>query len=147
MKTGFFVIIIFAALALNSRASGELSFDFESSTIAASDVILVSQDERLDGHFTVLEAWKGGLKPGDALTVPELAVFAPTTNRTIGGEVEGPGEMIRFLGTTIFGQPTNGPTSVSGRRMCLFLERSTTGPLKWSGADRSGIPASSVWIE
>jgi hypothetical protein len=84
-----FKIIVFAILMieygflLNSLAGIAPSFYLEDLAWQAPDIVVVTQSEKLDGRFMVIETWKGDLKSSDTVIVPELAVFASDESRVI----------------------------------------------------------------
>jgi hypothetical protein len=67
------------------------------------------------GKVEVKECWKGDLKEGAIITIPELAEFAPEAKRAIA--------------KSPFADPEDEPamkvTHVSGKRMILFLRKKT----------------------
>ncbi len=150
MKMKVVVSLIAAGLCLTASAGIRPSFNPEGLAIAATDVVLVTQGEKLDGNCTVVEAWKGDLKPGDKIAVAQLAEFTPETNRIIGEELLEAGvEPFRGNGTRVIlsplpDEPRNAPTHVSGRRMCLFLKREGRDPDRWAG---ESLALCMAWIE
>lgn len=44
---------------------------------------MVTEGEKIDGIFEVLETWKGELKPGETITIPEMAEFESRDARGI----------------------------------------------------------------
>ncbi|MCC6798031.1 MAG: hypothetical protein IT366_23155 [Candidatus Hydrogenedentes bacterium] len=59
------------------------SFYLDFSIEKATHIVLASEGEKIDGKLSVVESWKGDLRPGDAIDVPELAQFAPKETRTL----------------------------------------------------------------
>lgn len=51
------------------------SFMPEESSWRATDIVVVTEGKEIDGVVQVIETWKGELKPGSTLTIPELAEF------------------------------------------------------------------------
>ena len=49
------------------------SFRPQESTWLATDIVVVTEGEKIDGVVQVIETLKGDLKPGATLTLPELA--------------------------------------------------------------------------
>jgi len=96
--------------------------------------------------FEVLETWKGDLKKGDRITIPELACFASDHARSI---FRRPGD--------------KSPERVSGSRMILFLVKTPllAGPApkfgaaasrereRWDSANGQGVEmkVSVAWVE
>jgi len=97
-------------LAVSSTASAGIrpSFSPEGCSWRATDIVVVTEGAQIDGNFTVIETWKGDLKPGETISVPELRQFKEQDARLI------------------FSEPwsdTKEPQRryVSGERMILFL--------------------------
>jgi hypothetical protein len=61
------------------------SFYPEFSATRATDVIVASEGERMDGLLDVLDTWKGDLEKGERIRVPELALFRSEEARRIEG--------------------------------------------------------------
>lgn len=118
-------------------ALGEIlpSFRLDTCGWHATHVVVVTEGGKIDGAVQVLESWKGDLRKGDRLTLPELA----SIERAIS-----PGWARRV-------DPTL-PPHVTGSRMVLFLKRR---PLKRDPSKGSWTPAdytkemrvSVAWIE
>jgi hypothetical protein len=108
-----------AVLALAAAGIGP-SFDEDGCAWDATHVVVVTEGAAIDGAVEVLESWKGDLKRGDRLTVPELARFARRKARAVGKLDDG-GDDDR-------------PARVTGARMALFLIRA-----------RPGAPGTPVW--
>src|SRR5438105_4811093 len=85
------------------------SFGLETCAWEATHIILVKAGEKIDGNFEVVESWKGGLRKGDHVLIPELAEFAP--------------EEERIIKPRLFQKTIDGPTHVTCSRMVLFLIR------------------------
>jgi hypothetical protein len=120
------------AFVFPALAGYQPSFHLESLAWQASDIALVSGDAGRAGKCLVIEAWKGKLKAGDTVTIPELAAFASDDSRAIH---RWPREAA-----------TNLPTRVSASRMCLFLRKTASG--SWGAADKTGGMKTAVaWIE
>jgi hypothetical protein len=109
--------------------------------------VIATEGEEIDGKLTVLESWRGDLRPGVAISIPELASFKSKSSREIK--------------TDTFGLKSDEPKRyVTGSRMILFLkkkdqssETSTNSPNNsqtsdhWDPAAREGINVSVLWIE
>jgi hypothetical protein len=106
-------------------------FQLDASAWLATDIVVVTEGESIDGRVEVLQSWKGDLKPGDSITVPALAAFASAESRAV---------------SKWFDQSEAVPRIVSGSRMILFLIRKGDG---WHAADAwsSEIRVSTAWIE
>ncbi|MEZ5979656.1 MAG: hypothetical protein R3F34_15765 [Planctomycetota bacterium] len=110
------------------------SFDADEAAWLASDVVVVTEGDAIDGKVTVLETWRGTVETGARLEFPALAVYADESERTVQHWDLGapdPGRVER----------------VTGARMVLFLARGADGSLLLP--DRYGREGeqSVVWIE
>jgi hypothetical protein len=140
-------------LAVNPRLASariEPSFELDYCTWHATQVVLVEVTAK-DGVFSVVESWKGELRPGERITVPELtpalgakpiSVY-PTRTNFFAHDKAGIGEQI--------------PRQPAGSRMVLFLKKregseisptSTNSVEKWGPADMfDEMKTSTVWID
>ena len=120
----------------------EPSFGGHTCTWDATHIVVVTEGEKIDGVVEVQESWKGDLKKGDVITVPQLAAFAPNEKRLIAERLfqdERPGRL----------------TSVTCSRMVLFLikdeETDGAGALKvtWFPANLywKKMDVSVLWVE
>lgn len=115
------------------------SFSLQSCSWNATDIVLATEGEVIDGKFQVLEVWKGTLKIGNKISVPELAAFAPKTNRTVSSGR-------RYNDWSGF--KLEGSAVVSGAKMVLFLKRGPEKPETWQSASiDNDLSVSVVWIE
>src|SRR5580658_2628 len=93
MKTSLTVTLV-ALLTLifmsQANAGTRPSFYLDACAWDATHIVVVTEGERTDGQVSVLESWKGDLKPGDNITVPELAAFEPQSSRIIDPGTDGP---------------------------------------------------------
>ena len=136
-------VVILASPSL-SVAEIRQSFMLDHSAWHATDVVLATEGEKIDGRLSVVETWKGALSPGDALTVTGLHIFANEASRMV----------TRLGGAKHEKKP---PVVVSGERMILFLRRSPRrtgkgqpppGPATWYPASQfGGMKVSVVWVE
>ena len=117
-------------------AAIEPSFNLQSCAWNGGVIVVATEGAKIDGQLIVLEVWKGGLKPGDVLSVPELAAFAPLPKRVV------------YSGYSA-GRKSAAPAYVTGSRMVLFLTKPSHPGGSWQPADspRGGMKASVVWIE
>ena len=123
------------------------SFNLDYCTWQATHIVVATEGDEIDGILTVLDSWKGDLRPGEQISIPELDAFKSLSSRE--------------LKDGIYGDKSHEPKKyVSGLRMILFLkqkERSAeTAPAarrdtpvdhQWEPASTSGITWSVVWIE
>jgi hypothetical protein len=102
--------------------------------------VLATEGDKIDGRLDVLEVWKGtSLKPGQSISVPELAAFEPQDRRLV------------YHARGYAEKDAGPPKYVTGSRMVLFLIKPAPGSEKWQPAI-AGMPgremdASVVWIE
>jgi hypothetical protein len=92
------------------------SFGLNYSTQSATHILVVTEGDTIDGVFTVLESWKGNIKPGETIMVPELAAFNSESSREINYSWN-------FVKKD---KDPNQITYVTGKRMILFLKKSST---------------------
>ncbi|MEQ1841162.1 MAG: hypothetical protein ABL994_12195 [Verrucomicrobiales bacterium] len=115
------------------------SFDLNHSVWRATDIVLATEGDVIDGNLRVLETWRGALEAGDEVQLPELAAFAPDTSRRLHPFIPE-------------GTPGADATA-SGSTMILFLVRSeenTQLPIAWRPAGyfpESGFNISVAWVE
>ena len=125
------------------------SFHLQTSAWRATDIVVVTEEKQIDGVVKVIESWKGDLKPGQVITLPELAEFKARDARVVHRWP--PGKSSEY---------------VSGDRMILFLRdarkiasepdeedsrilESSRTPARWQAANSAAdeIQYSTVWIE
>ena len=113
MRVGHTSVALGAALtlmcaALPRAAHGGLipDFNLDCSAAKATHIVVATEGQRVDGVLQVLDSWKGDLRKGDTITVPELAQFASEDSRAMG----------------MAGAQPRKP--VTGARMILFLVKS-----------------------
>jgi|HubBroStandDraft_5_1064220.scaffolds.fasta_scaffold540831_2 hypothetical protein len=70
------LITIAAALLCVMRASAAIrpSFSLEDCAWPATDIVIAAQGHAPGDALTVIETWRGDLKPGDAIEIAELPV-------------------------------------------------------------------------
>jgi hypothetical protein len=103
------------------RAGIRPSFSLEAASWKATDIVLVTEGDKIDGNFTVLDSWKGNLLPGDSVSIPGMAVYAPESSRKV------------------FDWSLSAKTPlVPESRMILFLKRAKPGT-QWLPADGGGL--------
>lgn len=135
------VLLMFSVMLVwTSGVSAEIqpSFKLHACAWHATDIVVVTEGEAIDGNVEVLEPWKGNLRRGDRITIPELAGFAPEKNRAVSKAWFSNDEVVPL---------------VTSSRVALFLVRSEehaggVGTL-WRPADRisSDMNVSIAWIE
>ncbi len=137
------VVALLLVSTADATAAIMPSFSYESCSWKATHVVVVSEGDKIDGEVEVLESWKGDLKKGDLVSVPELAAFAPDKERVVS--------------KGMFGRDKDKdlPASVSCSRMVLFLVRKQEKPdgdkpakVTWLPAPRwGGMKVSVAWVE
>jgi hypothetical protein len=136
--------LVLLAFPLTSFALIRPSFELEVCTWEATHIVVVSQTYKTDIDVEVLESWKGDLKKGEFITIPELTEFIPEQTRVVKHR--------RFWKEG----DANLPTHVNGQRMVFFLikdnikgQGDTSATVTWkpAGKRRGGMDVSMTWIE
>jgi len=151
MRRPFQLLSVIACLIWLANAANPLdagiraSFGLEGCTWNATHIVLV-QTTAAGDVFSVLESWKGDLKPGDLVELPDLkppenAPSISTYPNSARSDLDGK-----------FGISGPIPRQPVGSRMILFLkkqEESGDGkPVKWEPANPSGgMKVSVLWID
>jgi hypothetical protein len=108
----------------------ENSFSIVDAGFEATDVVVAEAADPLTKRATVREVWRGHLEVGSVLLLPELAELGRPSLREA-----------RFNGYLV-----DSPERVSGRRVVLFLGKSSTG--RWVGGSSYGdLKTSVAWVE
>jgi hypothetical protein len=115
----------------NIQAEEKPSFHAEMAAWNATHIVLATEGEKINGRLEVRESWKGDLKPGEEINVPELKQFQPDAARAIGR---------RYTFTKE--KPDTLPKTVTCQRMVLFLVRGEAADGKESPAWRSAMTVS-----
>lgn len=117
------------------------SFNEDHCTWNATHILVVTEGDKIDGDVEVLESWKGDMKKGDRITIPELAVFAAEKERAVN---------------YMFIEKTPGLAArVTCSRMVLFLTKrekkaagGQRGQVVWEpAAEWGGVKVSTAWVE
>lgn len=122
-----------------SFASIRPSFSLDTCGWDATHIVVVTEGEKIDGKVVILESWRGNLRAGDRLDLPELAEFASLDSRKISNG--------------FFDKAKPGDSQhVSGSRMVLFLkwqpEKEDPSKGTWTAASTwGGMRVSLAWIE
>ena len=144
--------ILSSALYHSTYASFRPSFDLDYCSWHATDIVLVATMPA-DSVFEVVESWKGDLRAGDLVTVPELRPAASAV------PIPRYPEHADFLNADANEVRTQIPKQEVGSRMVLFLKRrrlSQTSPpgaspvahSQWQPSDPLGdMKASVIWID
>jgi hypothetical protein len=125
------------ALLACFEAHGEIrpSFELEACAWAATDIVIASEGDHIDGQLQVQKVLAGALKKGDALEIPELAEFRTGEKRTVLPQ---------------WYQDTGGdaPRVLTGQTLSLFLKRGGPEGQTWSpAASFGGMDVSILWLE
>jgi hypothetical protein len=142
-------VTLIAFIVFTSPAFGfpEPSFYLDSCAWDATNIVVVSEGDKTDGIVEVKESWKGDLKRGDILTVPELAEFASEKSRAVRKR------RFAFVDEDL---DASRPTHVTGSRIILFLikqvenrEVGKTSKIRWDPANRlwKEMKVSVAWVE
>jgi hypothetical protein len=130
------IIVIFLVSPL-VEAGIRPSFHLEHCAWHATDIVVASEGEVIDGTLSVLKVFAGAQKIGDSIFVPELGQFRAKESRTLRP----------FLLSSGDKEP---PMVLAGDKLVLFLKRgkdkSATDPT-WAPASLfGGMKVSVVWI-
>lgn len=137
--------ILVLLLPIFTHAETLPSFQLEWFAWQATHIVLVTEGEKIDGVVTVLESWRGDLKPGDTLNLPELAKFAPEDARQVIDPDPRP-------------NASKNSTQVTGKRMVLFLcktallelddyKRTRAKEKEWVGCGFGELKYSTTWLD
>ena len=144
-----FAILMLAAVS--ASAGIRPTFDPEGSAWRATDIVVVTEGSQIDGVFTILETWKGDLKPGETISISEMGEFKD--------------QEVRRADQGYVSEKRDPPVYVTCERMVLFLrdaqklpegadeEENRGGGVKstsrWQGANPMGneVKYSTVWVE
>jgi len=148
----YLLIIFFAVSFRPAFASFRPSFDLDRCSWKATHVVLVATTPQ-DDVFVVIESWRGNLKAGDHIMVPELE---PTSN---DAPIALYSEQLR-LNNSLGSRDIGGiPRQPVGSRMVLFLKKATEvdsasrltngiKPHEWQSADLfHEMRASVIWMD
>jgi hypothetical protein len=133
-------LILLAVFSQPSFAGIRPSFEADSEAWRSTDIVLVLTSSN-DGVFEVIETWKGDLRAGERIVVPELI---PTAHSIPISHY--PDSWPDTLKSTVVEQV---PREPEGSRMVLFLRRNSSRPghTEWEPANfMDSMKASAVWI-
>lgn len=144
MARVFLAGLIILVFAFPMTAEGRVIANLDWYAEHATHIVLITEGDRIDGQLKVLESFKGNLKIGEKLTIPELAEFAPLEARAV--ECRGPLSLHPYTPCTDRPQ-----IYVSCSKMLLFLcqkKNSSSKVKEWSAVGEDGdIISSIVWFE
>jgi hypothetical protein len=144
-----FVVLFLVAMVCAPHANAAIrpSFNLDFCTWNATHIVVATEGDEIDGRLTVLESWKGDLRSGDVVAIPELASFKSKSSRELKSGI---------LGLTSY-EPKK---YVTGSRMILFLKKKepssepsnnntkiSQAPDRWEPASQDGFNVSVLWIE
>lgn len=150
MKLNFYILLLLILGTTVAHAEIGPEFRLDLATWDASDIVVATEGDKIDGILQVQETWKGGLNVGQDIEIPEIA------------KVNRPISVLRRLKIndklSTIGPDPNHPSSASATRLVLFLISAkslvdkgvqVSGNTKiWIGASLfNDIPTSIVWIE
>ncbi|HEY0426447.1 MAG TPA: hypothetical protein VGC76_01450 [Pyrinomonadaceae bacterium] len=135
MQIKFFALaLLFLLTSFETKAAIRPSFSLEYSAWNATEVVVATEGDEIDGNFTVLENLKGELYTNQTISVPELASFKSDDSRLVEDEWDSD-------------EKTTAPRYVSGAKMILFLKKDARSD-KWKSAALFGdMNVSVVWLE
>jgi hypothetical protein len=134
----FLIGMALFVMTFPSFAKSHLTIDVKAIANLASDVVVVTEGDTIDGQLTILETWKGKLKVGDKLSIPEFQDFKEKTTCEVKWEIN-----IAIRGK-------DDPLYVTCSRMILFLQKKSHSGLpqkQWVGVVSGDVIASTIWIE
>lgn len=131
------VIFLMVLTSAEAHAGIRPSFSLEHCAWHATDIVVASEGEAIDGKLSVLKVLDGALKIGESVSVPELGQFRAKENRTVRS----------FWRTSEDKEP---PLVLTGDKMVVFLKRNGSRAAKgstWSPVSPfGGMKVSVVWI-
>lgn len=132
-------VFLFSILLEPSIAYCKVQPSFSNSYCSwnATDIIVARSDDKFDGNIEVLEIWKGRLKKGDRIIIPDLKEFSAEKERDVVKNIDPAVEKIR--NKTIL--------RVTGDRMVLYLNKSKSDANTWVPIEPDGIRYSMAWVE
>lgn len=135
----FAIAVLFAN---STRAGFRASFNYDSATWDATDVVLV-EATATPAEFRVIRSFKGNLVAGRAIRIPELV--SPKDAELLADIVKAPDNW----DADEWGLSGGLPAEPAGSRMYLFVKRTTRegGSPQWEPAGRDGYKLSIAWLE
>ena len=65
-------LIVVLLLVLQTNAGIRPSFNLDYCTWQATHIVIATEGDEIDGTLTVVDSWKGDLRPGEAVSIPDL---------------------------------------------------------------------------
>ncbi len=151
MKTLTSVVFVLTAV-ISVSAGIRPSFYLEGNSWRATDIVVVTEDKQIDGVFRILETWKGDLKPGETITIPEMEEFKNKEARSIYAwglkeEKASPAQYVTCDRMILFLRDAQKIAENDDEDMSFAgVEKSTS---RWQSANPMGneVRYSTVWIE
>lgn len=143
----FCCVILLAVLSQSGFAMLRILFSPDRASWAASNIVLV-ETTPIDGTFAVVESWKGDLRPGSQVVIPDLIPKANALPISAYPKSWTPADRS--------GVAEQIPRQPVGSRLVLFLRRNKPEAgdvwkpewLGWArGADEDSMKISAVWID
>jgi hypothetical protein len=149
-----FFLFLFPLSTAISRSS-YVPFEPYSAAWFATHIVVATEGDDIDGKLFVLESWKGDLKEGDELFLPELAGFKELSLRKIKSSIEKQDSDHKDLGYVscsrmiLFLTEKNDSEKTTGENAGLFIERETKiTQRQWESLNevhQDAMPV--IWIE
>jgi hypothetical protein len=145
-------VLLFASSAIRVDAGFRPSFSLDGCSWLATHIVLV-QTTLEGGIFSVVESWKGDLKPGDSLDLPELRPNKDAVEISSSQKPKG------FGSEDAQGVSEQIPRQAVGSRMILFLKKrkddgvavpsaGNAGGTQWEPVPTfGGMKVSALWID
>jgi hypothetical protein len=145
-------VLLFASSAIRVDAGFRPSFGLDDCSWFATHIVLVRTTPE-DGVFSVVESWKGDLKPGDSLNLPGLR---PNKDAV---EISNPKKPKGFGSDDAEGVSEQIPRRFVGSRMILFLKKrkddgaaapsaGNAAGTQWEPVPEfGGMKVSALWID
>lgn len=125
LRVRFCILVLMAALVAGSAAAREPGFWPEQAAWDATDIV-AARVLNLRGDFQVEETWKGQVRPGDVIPLPQMAHFLRTNNLAAHG-----GTQIRWRTAVVV----------------LFLVRSSSSTDTFAPVVSDGMHRSFAWLQ
>ena len=107
---GALVVVLMLLTFVRANAAIRPSFMLEHCAWHATEIVVASEGQAIDGTLNVLAVWDGELAVGDSVSIPELSRFSSEESRTVRPYFDD----IR---------DKTPPLVLSSQRMVLFLKR------------------------
>jgi quercetin dioxygenase-like cupin family protein len=129
LKALFLALALLILYPFIAEAKSHIVTDIQYCAREATQIVVVTEGDKIDGKVTILASWKGDLIPATRLAIPELAKFKSQVSRHIE---------CFDTGLDWNKCPEGTPKFVTGSKIVLFLAKQ--GSKNWSAIG-------AVWIE